>query len=220
MCIHPWRACAFDLRFALRPWICGVRCLSWVCQRHGLPMSCRTPKYERCQAFVMPLSGVCHAYRLTPIGLRFILPSNDRGSTKLVLENLTEKARAIEGFKNLPVTAQISLLYNEIEAARLHSIPLSVIQEHLSEAGSSVSLRYLRQALSVVRARLKDNAPLPLGEGKKRLTPVKEPQAPTPVIANPTSTKTPKEAREQKADAYTTPASTNPLLRQHRKGKE
>ncbi|MGG5276305.1 hypothetical protein [Pseudomonas syringae pv. coryli] len=139
----------------------------------------------------------------------------------MVLENLFEKARSIEGFEKLPVTAQISLLYSEIEAARRHSIPLSVIQDHLSRAGSSVSVRYLRQALSVVRARLKEAEPDTNGAEPRPLTPIKSNPAPSRSSENKAEpTRTPKEARDQKADQYTAPAATNALLRQHLKGKE
>ncbi|MFU4911783.1 hypothetical protein ACM7ZU_29905 [Pseudomonas aeruginosa] len=162
----------------------------------------------------MPMSGLCQARRLTAFRRPNILATNSQGDTKLVLEKITEAGKQIPGFANLPVTAQISMLYDEIEAARKLSIPLSAIQSALNQAGSTVTLRYMREALSVVRARMRKNG--------AAAAPETQPSAPTPkapakpgqsgVIEKPA--KTPREAREQKAEQYTGSATNNPLLRQ------
>lgn len=167
-----------------------------------------------CRDYVMPVSGLCQAWRLTAFRRPNILATNSQGDTKLVLEKITEAGKQIPGFANLPVTAQISMLYDEIEAARKLSIPLSAIQSALNQAGSTVTLRYMREALSVVRARMRKNG--------AAAAPETQPSAPTPkapakpgqsgVIEKPA--KTPREAREQKAEQYTGSATNNPLLRQ------
>ena len=140
-------------------------------------------------------------------------------------DQIIEAAKRIRDFDKLPVTAQISLLYAEITAARKHRLPLSTICSALNEAGSKVTLRYLRQALSVVRQRHKDE-PLPTPSSHpaagiaKHVSPAKPQQVSGEVEL---TAQTPKEAREQKAESYVSGTQSNPLLQRQRetqKGKE
>lgn len=182
--------------------------LSGTCQGLG-------PESKPCQAFVMALSGVCQVVRLTAFRRTHMLVSSGLGGTKLVLDKITESGKRIPGFANLPVTAQISMLYDEIEAARRLRIPLSAIQSALNQAGSTVTLRYLREALSVVRARMKKNPDAAAVDSSQKREPAsKTPAKPVQPGAPETPSTTPKEAREQKAERYTGSASNNALLRQ------
>lgn len=167
-----------------------------------------------CRPFVRHLSCRCQVIRLTAFRRPNILAINSQGDTKLVLEKITEAGKQIPGFANLPVTAQISMLYDEIEAARKLSIPLSAIQSALNQAGSTVTLRYLREALSVVRARMRNNGAAAAPETQPSASTPKAPAKPgrSGIVEKPA--KTPREAREQKAEQYTGSATNNPLLRQ------
>lgn len=132
----------------------------------------------------------------------------------MILDALTAKAGEIEGFERLPVTAQISLVYDEIETARKLSIPLSSICSALNKAGSKVTLRYLREALSVVRRRLKSK---PLSLPFETIQNLSE-KRPDSILIDQSTGKTPKILRQEKADKYTN--FENPLLRQFNKEKE
>lgn len=149
----------------------------------------------------------------------------------MVLEQITEAGKQIKGFAELPITAQVSVLYMEIEAARKLSIPLSAICDAMNLAGSTVTLRYLREALSVVRRRMKDqgiapgSGPAPRAQSKpstQQSVSSSTKPATMPVQSGKAETphKTPKEARDEKADSYTSSASNNPLLRQLQKPKD
>lgn len=139
----------------------------------------------------------------------------------MVLDKITSDARLITGFADLPVTAQISLLYNEIEEARKLSIPLASICKALNDGGSKVELRYLREALSVVRRRLsKSGEPKPATSTAAGRTTAAS-AAPATNKAGKASieqNQTPREARERHAESYMNSANTNPLLRQLNKG--
>lgn len=139
----------------------------------------------------------------------------------MVLDKITSDARHISGFAELPVTAQISLLYNEIEEARRLSIPLASICKALNDAGSKVELRYLREALSVVRRRLSKPGESNVAKvttarhtAAATVAPAKDKADKTPTEQN----QTPREAREKHAESYMNPANMNPLLRQLNKG--
>ncbi|NMZ71343.1 hypothetical protein [Pseudomonas peli] len=149
----------------------------------------------------------------------------------MVLEQITEAGKQIKGFAELPITAQVSVLYIEIEAARKLSIPLSAICDAMNLAGSTVTLRYLREALSVVRRRMKAQGiapgagPAPSAQTKsstQQIVSSTTKPAILPVQSGnaETQSQTPKEARDQKAETYTSSATNNPLLRQHHKRKE
>lgn len=128
-----------------------------------------------------------------------------RGET-VVIGRIADAAKRVRGFEKMPVTAQISLLLNEIEEARRMRIPLAFICEEMNAAGSLVTLGYLRRALSVVRKRMADLGMQPAatpshGASKESSASSSEP--------GPGLTK--KEAREAKADQYM--GGNNPLLR-------
>lgn len=173
-----------------------------------------------CGAFVRCLSGVCHARGLTSGRTGFNLQPQNIETPPLSTDLIIAAARRIKGFEKLPVTAQLSLLLAEIEAARKHRLPLQVICEALNEAGSKVTLRYLREALSVVRKRNQGMpaAPqaLPAAGIVKTSQTTKPQQTPGAVELE---NLTPKEAREQKAEAYVTGTSSNPLLNRQRENK-
>jgi hypothetical protein len=149
----------------------------------------------------------------------------------VVLEKITETAKQIKGFAALPVTAQVSILYAEIEHARSLSIPLSSICEAMNAADSTVSLRYFREALSVVRRRMKKHSRA-LGSGqpagvqantippKKDIRHAKNQSKPVQSAEPVNQHRTPKEARDDKAESYTSSASNNLLLRQLHKQKD
>lgn len=124
---------------------------------------------------------------------------------------ITEAANQIDGFAQLPVIAQISLLYSEIESARAMSIPTSVICAAMNKAGSGVTVKYFRDAISTVRKRMKksNNHGACIVEPK----PPSTPQAPKP--AQQTGTLTPSKERERKVSNYMD--SSNPLLKKSNK---
>lgn len=137
----------------------------------------------------------------------------------MVLDKITDEAKKVSSFEKLTITAQVSIVYVHIEAARKLSIPLSAICEALNAAGSKVTVRYLREALSVVRRRLKANGGLAQDvsaiEGK---TPSVEPSVTAEPVRTDSPASTPKAAREQKADSYM--ASSNPLLASSKNRKQ
>ena len=137
----------------------------------------------------------------------------------MVLEKITDEAKKVRGFEKLTITAQVSIVFAQIEAARRLSIPLASICEALNAAGSKVTVRYLREALSVVRKRLKAN-----GGIAQDVSPVEVESASVMphVAAEPVRTdlpaQTPKAARDKKADSYM--ASSNPLLASSKNRKQ
>lgn len=136
-------------------------------------------------------------------------------ATKVVLSEITKKARAIEGFKDLPVTAQVSLLYSEIIEARNFRIPLAAICSALNEAGSSVTVRYLRDVLFVIRKKYKKSSKnISIEHTIETPKPNKSQEVSMPIIEK----IKPSEARKQKAEHYT--SSNNPLFHQLIKDKE
>lgn len=129
----------------------------------------------------------------------------------MVLDKITEEAKKVAGFETLTVTAQIAILYSYIVEARKMSLPLSAICEALNNAGSKVSERYLREALSVVKGRLKANG----GTTQSSATvdaklPVSSQTGNVQAPDTSSTAKTPKEAREEKANSYMT--ASNPLF--------
>ncbi len=130
----------------------------------------------------------------------------------MVLSDITNKARAIDNFKDLPVTAQVALLYSEILEARSFRIPLAAICSALNDAGSTVTVRYLRDVLFVIRKQYKKlNKPIAIEQNFASIKPQE--------VKVPTNEKiTPSEARKQKAEHYT--SSNNPLFHQLIKDKE
>lgn len=167
-------------------------------------------------AFVWYLSGLCQENRLDNRSSAFGAGNECVRDVKMVLDEIRSKGQQIQGFATLPVTAQISLLYSEIEAARKLSIPLSAIQAALKEAGSNVSIRYLREALSVVRRRLKESPPPSQARESGSANPPALPTQKRPARPGGRSSK---EAQDQKADSYTGSAVNNPLYR-HLVGKQ
>lgn len=138
----------------------------------------------------------------------------------MVLEKITEAGKQISGFSELPNTAQIALLQEHIEAARSLHIPLKAITKALNEAGSNVTLRYLRQALWVVRSRsetVPTHAPSPALREKGSSRKQSKAQADEKRLPGETQ----KDARERKASVYVDSPDTNPLVnlsqRQQRK---
>lgn len=133
----------------------------------------------------------------------------------MVLEKITAQAQQIKSFASLPATAQVSILYAEIDAARKLSIPLTAICEALNSAGSTITVRYLRQTLYVVKKRLeKAGSAIP---APTQVPPAvaKQSQVPRDSALPQDSTLTPKQARENKANSYMT--SSNQLLAQLKK---
>lgn len=193
-----------------------VRLLSAICQAYGFEIRA-----------VRHLSCVCQANCLTDSESAHILCYRLIRGVTVVLEKITEAGQKTKGFSELPITAQVSVLYLEIEDARKLSIPLSAICDAMNAAGSTVTLRYLREALSIVRRRMKAKGMQP-GSGQIISSTPREPEQqiepktpkPAPIPVQSTKTQTPKEARDKKAEAYTNSASNNPLLRQLNKQKD
>lgn len=132
----------------------------------------------------------------------------------MVLQKITETARQISGFEALPVTAQVSMLYDLIAEAQSHSVPLKMICKALNDAGSTCSVRYLREALFTVRKRHSDRGIAP---GPVSNPATKQATAPMPSKAVITDSEgnsglTPKQQREAKAKSYM--VNENPLLNQ------
>ena len=143
----------------------------------------------------------------------------ENGSTKLVLDKITEKAKQMKGFANLPKTAQVSILYAEIDAAKKLSIPLTAICEAMNNAGSTVNVRYLRQALYVVKKRLQGTTEAGATAIPHSTSVQPSQKPPAAQTTNPaTSSLAPKAAREEKANSYMT--SGNPLLADFKKSQE
>lgn len=137
----------------------------------------------------------------------------------MVLDKITDEAKKVSSFEKLTITAQVSIVYVHIEAARKLSVPLSAICEALNAAGSKVTVRYLREALSVVRRRLKANGGLAQDVSviESKSSSVK-PSATAEPVPTDSQAPTPKAAREQKADSYM--ASSNPLLASSKNRKQ
>lgn len=115
-----------------------------------------------------------------------------------ILDQMIEKAKKMQGFSQLPVSTQIALLLPEIEEARRLRIPLKFIQSALAEAGSNVTLRYFREALSIARSRTRTIKPVTLS------LPTAHEEAPSHQEL------TPKQKRDAKAEMYVN--NSNPLL--------
>lgn len=134
--------------------------------------------------------------------------------TKLVLQRITEGAQQISGFEALPVTAQISMLHELIADAQSHGIPLKMICKAMNDAGSTCSVRYLREALFTVRKRHKDRAaePDPVHKTAESKVTAQTPPKSVKTESEGNSELTPKQQREAKARSYM--VSDNPLLNQ------
>ncbi|WP_420170744.1 hypothetical protein ACN99C_26680 (plasmid) [Pseudomonas alloputida] len=134
------------------------------------------------------------------------------------MQRITDEANRISGFDALPVTAQVSLLYNLIAEAQSHGIPLRMICKAMNDGGSSVTERYLREALFQVRKKREAR-----GESTDTTLPVQveksaSAQAPTKPVktgSEGSSGHTPKQQRETKAQSYMD--NSNPLLKQLKK---
>lgn len=119
----------------------------------------------------------------------------------------------------LPVTAQISILYPLILEARSFGIPHSLICEAMNSAGSNVTLRYFREALSVVRAKHKKQG---LKVQPSRTTDVLPRELSTSAQVQPkelTTAENPQglaktKDRQAKADKYMDHQNSSSLLRQ------
>jgi len=136
----------------------------------------------------------------------------------VVIDKITLKAKSIKAFKSLPITAQVALLHGEIMEARKFRIPLSAICAALNEAGSTVTVRYFREVLFVLRKSGQNT----ISSSGVVLPDVNDVRGNT-VNAYETKERndhnlSPSERRQQKADFYT--KLTNPLLHQLKKGKE
>jgi len=134
--------------------------------------------------------------------------------TKLVLQRITEHAQRISGFEALPVTAQVSMLYDLIAEAQRHSIPLKMICEAMNDAGSTCGVRYLREALFTVRKRHKDQVgePGPVQKTAENKATAHTPSKPVKKDNERSLGLTPKQQREAKARSYM--VNDNPLLNQ------
>lgn len=135
------------------------------------------------------------------------------------VDAITKKALATTRFADLPVTAQISILYPLIMEARKVGIPQSLICEAMNEAGSNVTLRYFREALSVAKKKIEKSGLTPISSKStydNDLTTEKPNTAKKP--KDPNTVTTTKE-RDAKADSYMTARPSNPLL-QNLLGKE
>jgi len=133
----------------------------------------------------------------------------------VVLIEISEKAQGIPNFKSLPVTTQIALLHTEILEARRLRIPHAAICAVLNEVGSTVTVRYFRDVLLVLKKSAKCKSET-FAEGPKNQNvsqPV--PQKAVPTTVAPTGKLTPSAQRQLKADLYT--SSDNPLFRQMNK---
>lgn len=121
-----------------------------------------------------------------------------------ILDQMIEKSKKMQGFSQLPVSTQIALLLPEIEEARRLRIPLKFIQSALAEAGSKVTLRYFREALSIARSRTRTIKTL-------------KPSLPTThEEALNHQELTPKQKRDAKAESYMN--QSHPLLNAFTKG--
>lgn len=132
----------------------------------------------------------------------------------MVLQKITDTARGISGFGELPVTAQVSMLYDLIAEAQSHNIPLKMICNALNEAGSKCGVRYFKEALFKVRKRRTGRGiELPL-EPTKPVSTVAAQKPPKSVQTDSegNSGLTPKQQREAKAKSYM--VNDNPLLNQ------
>ncbi|WP_150573837.1 hypothetical protein [Pseudomonas fluorescens] len=140
----------------------------------------------------------------------------------MVLEKITQAAKREKGYEKLPGIAQVALVLSEIEEARALSIPLAAIQQAMEAAGSSVSLRYLRQALAVARARaLKRQKHLNIPTSTSALSASVE--MPPALAEQPQRTeadqppRSAKREREEKADRYVDSPNNNAIFRRHAK---
>lgn len=134
------------------------------------------------------------------------------------MQRITDEANRISGFGALPVTAQVSLLYNLIAEAQANRIPLSFICKAMNDAGSSVTERYLREALFQVRKQRKARgqstaATLPAQVEKSVSAPA--PTKPVETGSEGNSGQTPRQQRESKANSYM--ENSNPLLKKLKK---
>jgi hypothetical protein len=132
----------------------------------------------------------------------------------LVLQKITEQAKVISGFEALPVTAQVSMLYDLISEAQNHSVPLKMICKALNDAGSTCNVRYLREALFTVRKRHQKRGiePGPVSPPAASHATAQPPSKSVKTESEGNSGLTPKQRRDAKADAYL--ADSNPLLKQ------
>lgn len=138
---------------------------------------------------------------------------------KLNVDAITEKAKSTSKFSTLPVTAQISILYPLILEARSFGIPHSLICEAMNSAGSSVTLRYFREALSVVRAKHKKHGikvqPSKTTEGQQGTGLARREVHPQEAASSsvPKGLTTTKD-RQEKADKYMGLTNSNSLIKQ------
>ncbi|MBI6621532.1 hypothetical protein YA0783_24905 [Pseudomonas corrugata] len=131
------------------------------------------------------------------------------------IERITEKAKQTSKFSELPITAQMSILYPLIIEAKGFGIPHKVICEAMNAAGSNVTLRYFREALKTVRAKYKKQGviitadTLPMGAKNPPSLQVKPAGEPNATFGSGLSST---QARNNKADQYMNNPSSNAVL--------
>lgn len=134
------------------------------------------------------------------------------------MQRITDEAQRISGFDALPVTAQVSLLYNLIAEAQEHRIPLRMICKAMNDAGSSVTERYLREAIFQIRKQRKARGQNTAADLPIQIEKSASAQAPTKPVETGSEGKsghTPKQQRENKAQSYM--ENSNPLLKHLKK---